>query len=56
MTDEILITNYTCPKCEGKKKAPDGSICGTCEGQGQLPKIRSHDNEVKVKDSAKFVG
>ncbi len=56
MTDEILITNYTCPKCEGKKKAANGSICGTCEGQGQLPKIRSHDNEVKVKDSAKFVG
>lgn len=56
MTNEILITNYTCPKCEGRKKSPDGSICGTCEGAGQLPKVKSFDNEVKVKDSAKFVG
>lgn len=56
MTDEILITNYTCPKCKGKRKAADGSICETCDGAGQLPKVKSFDNEVRVKDSAKFVG
>lgn len=56
MTDTMLITNYTCPKCEGKRKAADGSMCEVCDGAGQLPKIRSHDNEVKVKSDAKFVG
>ena len=56
ITDELLFTNYTGPRCAGEKKAADGSMCETCDGEGQLPKVKSFDNEVKVKDGAKFVG
>ena len=51
---KVLITNYPCPKCLGKKK--EDSICDLCDDQGQLPKVKSFDNEVKVKTDAKFVG
>lgn len=32
--------NIGCPKCYGKRRMPDGSICETCDGCGQIPERR----------------
>jgi len=45
-----------CTRCAGKKKEADGSICKLCDGKGELQTILIGDNEVVVKDKARFVG
>jgi len=46
----------TCPRCDGGGKDPKDKDCELCDGKGKLIHLNVGDNEVIVKDSAKFVG
>lgn len=45
-----------CPRCLGEKKEADGSLCKLCDGKGGLESLTVGDNEIVVKDKARFVG
>jgi RecJ-like exonuclease len=45
-----------CPRCDGKGKDKHDKDCELCSGKGKLVHLSVGDNEVVVKDSAKFVG
>lgn len=45
-----------CPRCDGKGKDPHKRDCELCDGKGKLVHLNVGDNEVVVKDKAKFVG
>lgn len=44
-----------CPRCLGEGKE-EGEDCPLCKGKGGLESITVGDNEIVVKDKARFVG
>lgn len=52
----VRKTKSECPRCDGTGKDSHDNDCDLCEGEGKLIHLNVGDNEVTVKDSAKFVG